>query len=698
MYVMRDMKTVYKLLLPVLFLLMIGNEFRLNAQTDGVLLSLEMMGYPKEVMWSSDSQRLAFYDISVGTMGIPSVNTPDEGWVEFNVTTQTLSRSTRWPLQPQLSAQEQQLLAPGVSERGEESLVFESPSGNYIACLCGGLALYDRSQQTLQYSGYTVMQPFAGPDEFSVLWSEDESAFVFKNVDDSDYIYAYYVHNYQPQMENLEVIEADPQIQGQLYSFFHEFEFPAIQKAYDISDDGEWVLMLARPVISTNDLEQIALRVIVWNTQNSDESYLIGNVKPDTIKGMSFAGTSHTELLIVNEDGLIHYNVLTGTQTVIDASIQPSHAYFSPDSRYLAMICCWDVSGNQTINMTILDLHQLVTLPTAVPTNTSTFTPESTDETYTALTIAWSPNGSQIAVSGGSPICNLQPTDPLRTVQILDASTRQVIQTLTADQCNITSLDWSSDSSKVAASSGDSFGVRVWDVQSGQLLSVVEKGGQGVSIVKWRPNQLQLAVAASSNGTAMMDANTGEILVPLPVGGTNLDWNPDGTKLVSVSGYENFVYIADMMTNTHLTTFSGHTNVVGIVDWSPDGTKIASGSIDIKIWNSANGQELRTLTPSTQPYSMEWRPRSNHLVVGEFDGSVRIWDTDTGLVLETFQAIGPVYDVSWSPDGSRLAYTDGGNLETSIPTNLVATNTPVSPTITRTNILTKTHTPIPPTN
>jgi WD40 repeat protein len=183
--------------------------------------------------------------------------------------------------------------------------------------------------------------------------------------------------------------------------------------------------------------------------------------------------------------------------------------------------------------------------------------------------------------------------------------------------------------------------------------------------VRWRPpNGLQLADAAVSGGIGILDPVTGEAMSLAPIGGTSLDRSPDGSKLVSGSGYENEVYVADMAAGQQIMVLEGHIAPITTVDWSPDGQKLASGGgLDdptMRVWDAVTGQDL--LQRHTVAISeVRWNPDSSLLASAGDDGTVRIWDATTGEQLEIFEYPGRVYAVDWSPDSSRIAYAGNRN-------------------------------------
>ncbi|MBM3708719.1 MAG: zinc-ribbon domain-containing protein [Actinobacteria bacterium] len=96
----------------------------------------------------------------------------------------------------------------------------------------------------------------------------------------------------------------------------------------------------------------------------------------------------------------------------------------------------------------------------------------------------------------------------------------------------------------------------------------------------------------------------------------------------------------------------------GSVAWSPNGRQLVTGSSDhkVRVWDSASGALLRTLTGHTLPVdSVAWSPDGRQLASGSSDWTVRVWDAASGVLLRTQDDFGPVRFVTWSPDGKRLA-------------------------------------------
>ncbi len=113
----------------------------------------------------------------------------------------------------------------------------------------------------------------------------------------------------------------------------------------------------------------------------------------------------------------------------------------------------------------------------------------------------------------------------------------------------------------------------------------------------------------------------------------------------------------------------GHNSTVLSVVFSPDGRLLASGSVfwdsstwrgEIKLWDVATGQEIRTISPSgscTIEWGIAFSPNGQFLASGSGEGVVYLWEVATGREVRTLTT-GNTFSVCWvafSPDGRLLA-------------------------------------------
>jgi hypothetical protein len=139
-------------------------------------------------------------------------------------------------------------------------------------------------------------------------------------------------------------------------------------------------------------------------------------------------------------------------------------------------------------------------------------------------------------------------------------------------------------------------------------------------------------------------------------------FSPDGSRLASAST-DGTIKVWDTASGQEVRTLKGHTGEVWSVAFNPDGSRLASASWDktIKIWDLAKVNEPRTLNGHTGPVdSVAFSPDGSRVASAGFDRTIRIWDLARGNEPRTLgRHTGRVYSVAFSADGSRLASASG---------------------------------------
>jgi WD40 repeat protein len=191
----------------------------------------------------------------------------------------------------------------------------------------------------------------------------------------------------------------------------------------------------------------------------------------------------------------------------------------------------------------------------------------------------------------------------------------------------------------------------------------------GVEVTSVVPNT---AVAqGGGRGLTVEAEGQGEIAVFPQMGHSiiSVSWSPDGRYVLSSS---LDIKIWDTGNGRELRTLTGHSDIVWSSVWSPDGKRIASGSSDgtVRIWDAESGRELRTI-PVVQKNrrikSVAWSPDSRYIVSGFGSGyaetenrKIRIWDAESGRELRALAGhADDINSVAWSPDGRYIASGSG---------------------------------------
>ncbi len=275
--------------------------------------------------------------------------------------------------------------------------------------------------------------------------------------------------------------------------------------------------------------------------------------------------------------------------------------------------------------------------------------------------VAWSPDGTQIAVGQGSYICNTDDPNE-HEIQILDAISLQMTQELVFHTCTVTSLDWSSDGKRLVSTGGVDGTAIVWDISSGKPISISQSFSMpGRYMDIWSPDDSEIAgIAAASSKIVIWNPENGETLNTFEHTGSPyaIAWSPDGGELVTANG-SGKVEIWSSSSGELISELEGHVDIVSSVVWSPDGQTIISGGWDnmIYIWDVQSGSVRHVLKGhSAIVEKLALSPDGSELASASDDATVRIWDINSGEEEQIFTYSGPVYTVTWNPDGSEIAF------------------------------------------
>ena len=325
------------------------------------------------------------------------------------------------------------------------------------------------------------------------------------------------------------------------------------------------------------------------------------------------------------------------------------------------------------------------------------------------LSVAFSPDGKTIA-SGGGHLEGLGSG-----IQLLDIKTGKFLKVFGGPFATL-SVCFSPDG-KTIASSGDEWdsNIRLWDVQSGELLKTLKKRtafedfeGRDVNSVVFNPNGNMIA-SGSSNGTirlwnahtgkfikylvghtksvnsvvfspngktlmsagaegvCLWDVNTGEYIEDVPILAVSAAFSPDGRTCsigsetgISVRNAHTFQYLKSLTRNVGSEDKFRGKDIGSIesVAFSADGNTIAScGGNNIHLWDSHTNQLLKTLIGHTESVnSIVFSPDGNTIASASDDRTIRLWNVSTREHIKTLMAhADSVSRVVFSSSGETIA-------------------------------------------
>ncbi|WP_182874477.1 pentapeptide repeat-containing protein [Microbispora sp. H10670] len=203
--------------------------------------------------------------------------------------------------------------------------------------------------------------------------------------------------------------------------------------------------------------------------------------------------------------------------------------------------------------------------------------------------LAYSADGLHLAVATGG------------TVRVWNTTTGELVRTLPGDPHSGVwrTLAYSPDGSRLAVS-GNAQPVCVWDSATGRLLRAFGGlAGRVVAPIAYSPDGTRLASSGNNHVIGIWNAETGEPLCLLKGHDDQvrtMTFSPDGRRLVS-AGDDRTVRVWDAESGDLLHVLRGHQGFVLSVSHSPDGRQVASAGSDgtIRIWDAVAGEAVATL-------------------------------------------------------------------------------------------------------
>lgn len=302
--------------------------------------------------------------------------------------------------------------------------------------------------------------------------------------------------------------------------------------------------------------------------------------------------------------------------------------------------------------------------------------------------IAWNPDGTWLAIAGGSEIHILSSDsiEPPFQIELRDGE---------SSGSRPIHLAWSPDGAYIAAVEGNSREVvnvqntlSVINTATGEITLVMQAGL--TADVDWSPDGSMIATATSAfNGRVatpinVWDAETGRLIAQLRSGSIQghtreahtVQWHPDGRQLLSAA-YDNTVRIWQVQPELPVNSYHesrvlpGHMDRVNAIAWSPDGSQLATGSEDgsIRVWDMESGEMIETDYQSDLWYvqALDYSPDGRYLAAGGGENLVRIWSLTEAVNFRytyyehgrtVFPGVGNrmgISVVAWSPDSNTLA-------------------------------------------
>lgn len=450
--------------------------------------------------------------------------------------------------------------------------------------------------------------------------------------------------------------------------------------------------LLAAQAYNTTDTNE-ALSAMLYNIQLGLSESIVDNSGPLPVQNNSVYSVALSpdgqHMAWGLAEGTVDYWNLQTNQIEVKRQPHQDKVFamaFSQDGRYL-------VSGGNEGNVVIFD--------------TETQTDVSTTNLFAPIfSLAISPDGTRVAATRSTDILILDISDPANPEQV---------QELLGVSSAVLAISWSPDGTRLASGGRDNI-VRVWELDKGSAIRVLEEHTGEIQGLAWSPDSRMLASSGSDGQVIVWDVNNG-----VPAGDPltsevfdffyGVSFSADGRFLAAGQG-NGTIQVWKWPSGELLESLPHHQGVVFSVNFSPQpgSARLATGGqdgqiglftinvqdplseefapgalngavLDIKPLGDAdlllasaapNGVELFELSDTELSFrtniaglfsAAAFAPEKDELLLGAVDGFVQLVDTvSAGTVTRFSGPRNPVTSLLFLPGGERAAVATGNSM------------------------------------
>ena len=199
--------------------------------------------------------------------------------------------------------------------------------------------------------------------------------------------------------------------------------------------------------------------------------------------------------------------------------------------------------------------------------------------------------------------------------------------------------------------------VRIWDLQTQKLFTVIKAHTNGIHSIEFSPDRKKIVTSSYDHTAKIWNVASGKMLIDL-IGHYDIvystHFSPDGKKLATASA-DNTAIVWDAETGLRLARLEGHTDYVYAAEFDNTGKKTVTVSNDstVKTWDAGTGRLLSSIQGY---YASDLCPqRQKMLIRSRMKKEFLIWDVMNNRQLAKLDGDMNQLTGVFSPDGKKLA-------------------------------------------